>query len=216
MSENATIRVLCVDDHEIMRGGIHYLLLAVDDVELVGDARSGEEAIHLCESLQPDVILMDMRMPGMDGIQTTQLIRERYPEIQILVLTSFDEEEMIQQAMQAGAIGYLQKGISVDELADAVRSAHTGKPTLSPEAFHVLVQSSVPQPQKLDFDLTEREMQVLEMLVQGLSNTQISNRLVITVATVKYHISNILKKLGAANRTEAAALAVQHDLVPNS
>ena len=216
MGEKVKIRVLCVDDHEIMRGGIRYLLLAVEDVELVGEARSGKEALGLCETLQPDVILMDMRMPGMDGIQTTQLIRQRYPEIQILVLTSFEEEEMIQQAMQAGAIGYLQKGISVDELADAIRSAYAGKPTLSPEAFHVLVQSSVSQPQKPDFDLTERELQVLEMLVHGLSNTEISNRLVITGATVKYHISNILKKLGAANRTEAAALAVQHDLVSNS
>ena len=216
MGEKVKIRVLCVDDHEIMRGGIRYLLLAVEDVELVGEARSGEEALNLCETLHPDVILMDMRMPGMDGIQTTQLIRQRYPEIQILVLTSFEEEEMIQQAMQAGAIGYLQKGISVDELADAIRSAHAGKPTLSPEAFHVLVQSSVSQPQKPDFDLTERELQVLEMLVHGLSNIEISNRLVITEATVKYHISNILKKLGASNRTEAAALAVQHDLVPNS
>jgi NarL family two-component system response regulator LiaR len=215
MGEKAKIRVLSVDDHEIMRGGIRYLLLAVEDVELVGEARSGEEALNLCETLHPDVILMDMRMPGMDGIQTTQLIRQRYPEIQILVLTSFEEEEMIQQAMQAGAIGYLQKGISVDELADAIRSAYAGKPTLSPEAFHVLVQSSVSQPQKPDFDLTERELQVLEMLVHGLSNTEISNRLVITGATVKYHISNILKKLGAANRTEAAALAVQHDLVSN-
>jgi len=216
MGEKAKIRVLSVDDHEIMRGGIRYLLLAVEDVELVGEARSGEEALNLCETLHPDVILMDMRMPGMDGIQTTKLIRERYPDIQILILTSFDEEEMIQQAMQAGAIGYLQKGISVDELADAIRSAHAGKPTLSPEAFHVLVQSSVSQPQKPDFDLTERELQVLEMLVHGLSNIEISNRLVITEATVKYHISNILKKLGASNRTEAAALAVQHDLVPNS
>ena len=216
MGEKAKIRVLSVDDHEIMRGGIRYLLLAVEDVELVGEAQSGEEALNLCETLHPDVILMDMRMPGMDGIQTTQLIRQRYPEIQILVLTSFEEEEMIQQAMQAGAIGYLQKGISVDELADAIRSAYAGKPTLSPEAFHVLVQSSVSQPQKPDFDLTERELQVVEMLVHGLSNTEISNRLVITGATVKYHISNILRKLGAANRTEAAALAVQHDLVSNS
>jgi len=216
MSAEVPIRVICVDDHEIMRGGIQYLLLAVDDVELVGEARSGEDAINLCASLRPDVVLMDMRMPGMDGVQTTQLIRERFPGIQVLALTSFEEEEMIQQAMQAGAIGYLQKGISVDELADAIRSAHAGKPTLSPEAFHVLVQSSVSQPQKPDFDLTERELQVLEMLVHGLSNIEISNRLVITEATVKYHISNILKKLGASNRTEAAALAVQHDLVSNS
>jgi NarL family two-component system response regulator LiaR len=216
MDNSEAIRVLSVDDHEIMRGGIHYLLLAVDDIELVGEAHSGEEALNLCETLQPNVILMDIRMPGMDGIQTTQLIRERYPDIQVLALTSFEEDEMIQQAMQAGAIGYLQKGISVDELADAIRSAQAGKPTLSPQAFSVLVQSSSSQPQEPDFDLSQRELQVLEMLVQGSSNTEISERLVITEATVKFHVSNVLKKLDAINRTEAAALAIQYDLVSKS
>ena len=216
MRDKDIIRVLSVDDHEIMRGGIQYLLLAIDDIELVGEARSGEEALDLCDTLQPDVILMDMRMPGLDGIQTTQLIRERYPRIQVLVLTSFEEQQMIQQAMQAGAIGYLQKGISLDELAAAIRAAQAGKPTLSPAAFQVLVHRGNSQMHKPDFDLTERELQVLEMLVQGLSNAEISDQLVITVATVKYHISNILKKLGAANRTEAAALAIQHDLVSKS
>jgi NarL family two-component system response regulator LiaR len=213
MSDKGLIRVLSVDDHEILRGGIQYLLLAVEDIELVGEALSGEQALELCDTLQPDVILMDMRMPGMDGIQTTQLVRERHPDIKVLALTSFEEEEMIQQAMQAGAIGYLQKGISVDDLAAAIRAAQAGKPTLSPEAFKVLVQSGESQPQQPDFELTARELQVLEMLVQGLSNTEIADRLVITVATVKYHISNILKKLGATNRTEAAALAIQHELV---
>ena len=216
MSDKGLIRVLSVDDHEIMRGGIQYLLLAVEDIELVGEARSGEQALELCDTLQPDVILMDMRMPGLDGIQTTQLVRERYPEVQVLALTSFEEEEMIREVMQAGAIGYLQKGISIDELADAIRAAQSGKPTLSPEAFRVLVQRSDSQPQKPEFELTERELQVLEMLVQGLSNTEIADRLVITIATVKYHISNLLKKLGASNRTEAAALAIQHELISKS
>ena len=216
MSDKESIRVISVDDHEIMRGGIKYLLLAVEDVELIGEAHSGEEAIRLCETLHVDVVLMDMRMPGMDGIQTTRLIRERYPDIQVLALTSFEEEEIIHRAMQAGAIGYLQKGISVDELAEAIRSAYAGKPTLSPEAFNVLVHSSTTQSQKHSFDLTERELQALEMLVQGASNTEIADNLVITEATVKYHIGNILKKLGATNRTEAAALAVQYDLVSKS
>jgi len=213
MDDTKTIRVLSVDDHEIMRGGIRYLLLALDDIELVGEASSGDEALGQCEVLQPDVILMDMRMPGLDGIQTTRLIRESYPDIQILALTSFEEQEMIQQATQAGVIGYLQKGISVDELADAIRAAHAGKPTLSPEAFNILVHSSAAEPQKPDFDLTEREQQVLATLVQGLSNPEIANRLVISEATVKYHVTNILRKLGAANRTEAAAMAVQSGLV---
>ncbi len=216
MSDKGLIRVLSVDDHEIMRGGIQYLLLAIDDIELVGEARSGEEAVELCDILQPDVVLMDMRMPSMDGIQTTQLIRERYPDIQVLALTSFEEEQMIQQAMQAGAIGYLQKGISVDELVDAIRAAQAGRPTLSPVAFKALIQGNESQPQQPDFELTARELQVLEMLVYGLSNTEIAEQLVITVATVKYHISNILKKLGAANRTEAAVLAIEHHLASKS
>lgn len=216
MSEKGIIRVLSVDDHEIMRGGIRYLLLAVDDIELIGEAQSGEEAVHLCETLHPDVIMMDMRMPGMDGIQTTQLIRERYPNIQILALTSFEEEEMVQQVMQAGAIGYLQKGISVDELAAAIRSAHAGKPTLSPEAFKALIQGSASRQENPGFDLTERELEVLGLLVNGLSNAEITDQLVISVATVKYHIGNILTKLGAANRTEAAAIAIQYDLVSKS
>ena len=214
MSENESIRVLSVDDHEIMRGGIRYLLLAVDDIELVGEAGSGEEALTLCSTLDPDVILMDVRMPGMDGIETTRLIHNQYPNIQVLALTSFEEKEMIQQVTQAGAIGYLQKGISVDDLAEAIRAAHAGKPTLSPEAFKVLVQGGSSQPGKPNIDLTERELQVLELLVDGLSNSEISERLVITRATVKYHVSNILSKLGASNRTEAAALAVQNNLVP--
>jgi len=214
MSENESIRVLSVDDHEIMRGGIRYLLFAVDDIELVGEARSGEEALTLCNTLDPDVILMDVRMPGMDGIETTRLIHNQYPNIQVLALTSFEEKEMIQQVTQAGAIGYLQKGISVDDLAEAIRAAHAGKPTLSPEAFKVLVQGSSSQPGKPNIDLTERELQVLELLVDGLSNSEISERLVITRATVKYHVSNILSKLHASNRTEAAALALQNNLFP--
>lgn len=213
MSGTDVIRVLSIDDHEIMRGGIRYLLLAIDDIELVGEARSGEEGLHQCEELHPDVILMDMRMPGMDGIQTTRLILDRFPDMKILALTSFEEEELIQQVVQAGAIGYLQKGISLDELAAAIRSAHAGKPTLSPEAFNVLVQGSSPPQPHPEFKLSSRELQVIELLVQGLSNLEIADRLVIAEATVKFHVSNILKKLEASNRTEAAALAIQYDLV---
>jgi NarL family two-component system response regulator LiaR len=213
MNEQDTIRVLTVDDHEIMRGGIKYLLLAVDDIELVGEAGSGAEAIQLCETLHPDVILMDMRMPGLDGVETTRRIRANHPQIRILALTSFEDEVTIQQVIQAGAIGYLQKGISIDELAGAIRAAQAGKPTLSPEAFDVLVRSSASQATEPALDLTDRELQVLEMLVRGASNSEIAEGLVITEATVKYHVSNLLSKLEANNRTEAAARAVQHRLV---
>ena len=216
MNAEEGIRVLSVDDHEIMRGGIKYLLLAIDDIELVGEASSGAQAIQLCETLHPDVILMDMRMPGLDGVQTTRRISEDYPQIRILALTSFEDEETIQQVMQAGAIGYLQKGISIDELASAIRAAQAGKPTLSPEAFDVLVRTSASGATEPDFGLTDRELQVLEMLVRGASNSEIAEGLVITEATVKYHVTNLLSKLEAANRTEAAARAVQHKLVPQA
>ena len=182
----------------------------------MGEAASGAEAIQLCETLHPDVILMDMRMPGLDGVQTTRRIREDYPHIRILALTSFEDEETIQQVMQAGAVGYLQKGVSIDELANAIRAAQAGKPTLSPEAFDVLVRRSASGATEPDFGLTDRELQVLEMLVRGASNSEIAEGLVITEATVKYHITNLLNKLEAANRTEAAARAVQHKVVPFS
>ena len=213
MSTDEIIRVLSVDDHEIMRGGIRYLLLPLDDIELIGEACSGEEAIEHCKTLKPDVILMDLRMPGMDGIETTKLILNQFPNIKILALTSFEEKDMIQRVTLAGAIGYLQKGISIDELAEAIRAAYAGKPTLSPGAYDVLVHSNTPGENAGDFKLTGRELQVLEKLVQGLSNTEISEQMFISVTTVKYHVKNILKKLGASNRTEAAAMAIQKDLI---
>jgi len=215
-NEPAFIRVLTVDDHEILRGGIRYLLMAVEDVELVGEARNGEEALEKCNTLHPDVILMDMRMPGIDGIQTTRLILSRFPDMKIIALSSFEDEETIRQVTRAGAIGYLQKGISVDELANAIRSAFSGKPTLSPQAYKVLVDATTSDTHKPDIELTEREMQVLELLVKGASNSSISRDLVISEATVKFHIGNIIMKLNASNRTEAAALAVQKGLVSKS
>ncbi|MGD9316359.1 MAG: response regulator transcription factor [Anaerolineae bacterium] len=204
---------MTVDDHEILRGGIRFLLLAFDDMELVGEAHSGEQALSLCGQLQPDVVLMDMMMPGMDGVETTQALREQYPDIQVLALTSFYDHNLVQGVMQAGAVGYLLKGASMDELAEAIRAAHAGRPTLAPEAVQALVQSGAP-PQKIGDDLSEREREVLVLLVQGLSNAEIAERLIVSTGAAKYHVSSILSKLGAANRTEATALALQHDLVP--
>jgi NarL family two-component system response regulator LiaR len=215
MGEPNLIRVMTVDDHEILRGGVRFLLLAFDDIELVAEAHSGEEALRLCEQVQPDVILMDMMMPGMDGVETTKAIRERYPYVQVLVLTSFHDSELVRRAMQAGAIGYLLKGVSMDELAEAIRSSHAGRPSLAAEAVQALVQPLKTLP-KLGYDLSDREQEVLALLAEGLSNADIADRLTISVAAVKYHVSSILSKLGAANRTEAVALAWQHDLVPKS
>jgi NarL family two-component system response regulator LiaR len=212
MAESDCIRVMTVDDHEIFRSGIRFLLLTFDDIELLAEAHSGEEALHLCEQTRPDVVLMDMMMSGMDGIESTKAIRERYPDVQVLALTSFYDADKVQRAMQAGAIGYLLKGISRDRLGEAIRSAHARQPTLSAEAVEALVQT--PQsPKGLGRDLSQREREVLELLAEGLSNAEIAERLFVSVAAVKYHVSSILSKLGATNRTEAVALALQHHLL---
>jgi two-component system, NarL family, response regulator LiaR len=215
MAESDPIRVLSVDDHEIFRGGIRFLLLAFDDIELVGEANGAEEALHLCERVQPDVVLMDMMMPATDGIAATKAIRERFPQVQVLALTSFHDPGLVQRAMQAGAIGYLLKGVSMNKLGEAIRSAHACQPTLSAEAVEALVQRAG-TPHKLGDDLTDREREVLVFLAQGLSNAEIAEHLVVSTAAIKYHVSSILSKLGAANRTEAASLALQHHLVPKS
>jgi NarL family two-component system response regulator LiaR len=211
-TEAKPIRVLLVDDHAVVRSGLGAFLLAYDDLELVGDSGSGEEALLKCEQLKPDVILMDLMMPGMDGAEATAAIRERYPDIQVIALTSFKEEDLVQRAMKAGAIGYLLKNVSADELADAIRSAKAGKPTLAPEAAQALIHAAT-KPQKLGFDLTPRELDVLSLMVEGLSNPDIAERLVVSRSTVKFHVSSILSKLGAASRTEAVALALQNKLI---
>jgi NarL family two-component system response regulator LiaR len=212
MGKPDPIRVITVDDHEIFRGGIRFLMLALDDIELVGEAHTGEEAVHLCEQTRPDVILMDMMMSGMDGIEATKAIRERYPNVQVLALTSFYDKQLVQRAMQAGAIGYLLKGVSIDKLGEAIRSAHARQPTLSAEAVTALVQAA-DSPHGIGQDLSQREREVLGLLAEGLSNAEIAERMVVSVAAVKYHVSSILSKLGATNRTEAVALAHQHKLL---
>ena len=213
MTGQGKIRVMTVDDHEILRGGIRFLLLAFDDIEVVGEAQNGEDALQLCGQVEPDVVLMDMMMPGMNGVETTRALREQYPQVKVLALTSFHGGELVHGAMQAGAVGYLLKGVSMDELAEAIRAAHADRPTLAAEAVQALVQAGKPS-EKLGDDLTAREREVLTLLVEGRSNAEIAERLFVSVAAAKYHVGSILSKLGAANRTEAAALAIQHKLVP--
>lgn len=206
------IRVMLVDDHTMVRRGLATFLKVYDDLELAGETDNGEDAIKLCGEILPDVILMDMIMPGMDGVSTTRLIRQQFPGVQVLALTSFKNQELVQNALEAGAIGYLLKDVSANELARAIRAAHTGRATLSPDAAQALVQAAN-QPPAPGFDLTERERVVLALLVEGLNNTQIAGRLVVSPSTIKTHVSNILSKLGVASRSEAVALALRSGLV---
>jgi len=206
------IRVMVVDDHAVVRGGLSVFLLAFDDLELAGEAGSGEDAVRLCQQVRPDVVLMDLVMPGMDGADATRAIRERCPQTQVIVLTSFQERELVEKALQAGAIGYLLKDITADELADAIRAAHAGRPTLAPEATQALIQT-VTRVSEPGYDLTPREREVLTWMVQGFSNHEIANRLVVSQSTAKFHVSRILAKLRVSSRTEAVSVALQRNLV---
>jgi two-component system, NarL family, response regulator LiaR len=211
------IRVLIVDDHAVVRSGLSAFLSVCDDLELVGEAAGGAEAIKACAERCPDVVLMDLVMPDVDGATATRAIREACPQIQVIALTSFREDDLVQGALQAGAIGYLLKNVSADELANAIRAAHAGRPTLSPEATQALIHATTHPAQPTGFqpgdDLTDRERDILVLMVQGLSNPQIADRLVVSRSTVKFHVSNILMKLNAATRTEAVAMAIQRKLV---
>ncbi|HKZ43588.1 MAG TPA: response regulator transcription factor [Anaerolineales bacterium] len=211
-SSSSPIRVVLVDDHTMVRRGLATFLKVYDDLELAGEAGDGQTAIQLCAQVQPDVVLMDMVMPDMDGATVTRLIRQQFNSIQVLALTSFKEEILVQSALQAGAIGYLLKDVSADDLAQAIRAAHAGRSTLSPEAAQALVHvTNQPPP---GYDLTERELVVLTLLVEGLTNSQIASRLVVSPSTIKSHVSNILSKLGVASRTEAVTLALRNHILP--
>jgi len=206
------IRVLVVDDHTVVRSGLGAFLMAFDDLEFIGEADSGENAIQACEQLEPDVVMMDLMMPGMGGVEATKIIRERFPQIKVIALTSYKDEESVQGALKAGATGYLLKNVTAQELAGAVQAAYVGQTTLAPEATQALVQGSRSPDGDL-FDLTPREKEVLALIVQGLSNPQIAESLVISLSTVKFHVSAILSKLRAKSRTEVVAIAMQNNLV---
>jgi NarL family two-component system response regulator LiaR len=213
MMAEKTLRVMLVDDHAVVRSGLSAFLAAYDDLELVGEAATGERAVALCQHARPDVVLMDLMMPGMGGVAATQAIRQRYPEIQVIALTSFKEKEWVAGALKAGAIGYLLKDVSADDLARAIRAAAAGKPTLAPEAAQVLIQSTRAPADEPGFDLTDREREVLALMVDGLSNHQIAERLVLSVSTAKFHVSSILSKLHATTRAEAVSMALRNHLV---
>jgi two-component system, NarL family, response regulator LiaR len=206
------IRVVIVDDHLMVRRGLATFLKAAADLELVGEAGTGTEAVRVCRDTRPDVVLMDLRLPEMNGILATRAIRETFPETQVIVVTSAHEDQLVSEALRAGAIGYLLKDVSVMGLGDAVRAAVAGRATLASEAAQALVRQTAAPPAP-DHDLTEREREVLALMVKGISNAQIADQLVLSRSTVNFHVSNVLGKLGVATRTQAVSLALQHHVL---
>jgi NarL family two-component system response regulator LiaR len=206
------VRVLLTDDHPVVRRGLIAVLAAYDDFQLVGEVSSGEEAINFCEKTQPDVVIMDLVMPGMGGVEAIRTIRRRWPQVAAIALTSFGEMALVEEALKAGAVSYLLKNVSTDELAAAIRGAATGRSALSPEVARLLIQD-IRKPASKDYNLSDREREILKLMIEGLSNIAIAERLVISQSTVKFHVSNILSKLGVSSRTEAVALALRHHLV---
>jgi NarL family two-component system response regulator LiaR len=212
MDRSNAIRVMIVDDHAMVRRGLGGFFMVMEDLELVGEAEDGREAVALCAQLRPDVILMDLVMPIMDGVQATKEILSQWPETRIIVLTSFQDDEFVTQAIEAGATSYLLKDISAVELEAAIRAASSGKRTLAPEALQALIRSTRAG-QPIGYDLTPRERDVLALLVRGLNNPDIARQLEVSRSTVSVHVGRILSKLGAANRVEAVKIAIENDLV---
>mgnify|MGYP001025983740 FL=1 len=211
MNDQTPTRVMIVDDHGMVRKGLMAYLKNRSDILVVGEARDGREAVTLCEQLQPKVILMDLLMPEMDGVEAIRTIHKQWPQVQIIALTSFQEKELVQDALRAGAIGYLLKNITGDELAQAIRAASAGRPTVAPEITQsILMENNNSQP---DRELTNREREVLALMVEGLTNPKIAERLFITRSTARAHVSSILLKLGVSNRSEAVVLALRERLV---
>ncbi len=212
MTDSQPIRILIVDDHAMVRSGLRNFLYAYEWMTLVGEAENGAGAVAFCTTHEVDVVLMDIMMPEMDGTEATRKIAALGKGIRIIVLTSFHEQDQVEQALQAGATSYLLKNVSAEGLAQAIRAAYSGRSTLAPEAAEALI-AATRQKSGLGSDLTVREKQVLALLVKGRSNYDIANQLNISMATVKYHLSNIFSKLGVRSRVEAATLAMQHRLV---
>ena len=209
------IKIIIVDDHSVVRQGLHMFLALEEDIEILGEASNGQEAVSLVQKLKPDVVIMDLLMPVMDGVTATQIIRREHPDTEVLALTSVLEDAQIVNAIRAGAIGYLLKDTQADELCRAIRAAAAGQVQLSPKVAERLMREIKTPKEPLDeVQLTERETEVLRLLAGGKANKEIAQELHISETTVKTHVSNILMKLGVPSRTQAALYAVRIGLAP--
>jgi DNA-binding NarL/FixJ family response regulator len=213
MTQKEPIRILVVDDHKVVRNGLRTFITVHDDLDLVGEAANGKEAIEQCRELRPDVVLMDMKMPVTDGPTAIAHIKGQFPEVNVVALTSFEDEGFAQRALEAGAIGYLFKDIEEEDLMSAIRLAGEGRGVVAPEAMRAIVARSLNEPNGYAVKLTEREQSTLQLVAQGLTNPQIADRLSISVSTVNFHVHNVLDKLGAKTRTEAVVIASREGLI---
>lgn len=212
MKNQHPIRIMIVDDHEMVRRGLGLFIRGYKDLLLVGEAANGMQAVRLCGKLQPDVILMDIVMPEMNGIEAIRIIRQKLPDVQIIMLTSSSDSHHITEAIEAGATSYLMKNVTDDQLANAIRAAREGEGVMSPEATQALIKAAI-RPSTPVYHLSDREIEVLRLMTEGLSNLDISERLYLSRSTVKYHISGIFTKLGVTNRSEAISFALKNNLV---
>lgn len=212
MTQVTPVRLIIVDDHDLVRRGIRSALVNYPEIEVVTECSNGAEAIASCSELRPDVVLMDLRMPGVDGVAATRAIHKQNQDVQIIVLTSYDDENLVHEALEAGALSYLLKNIGVHDLAEAIKKAHARKSTLAKEATQALINTAV-RPASPFPNLTRREKQVLQLMATGSSNIEIADQLTVSISTAKKHVSNILEKLNVRTRTEAVSLAFQHHLI---
>jgi len=212
-STTDTIRILVVDDHKVVRNGLRTFITVHDDLELVGEAGNGEEAVEQCAAIRPDVVLMDMKMPVMDGPEAITRILGQNPEIRIIALTSFDDEDFARRALESGATGYLFKDADEDDLVSAIRLANQGTGVVAPEAMQALIRNTIDIDDPYAVTLTDRELETLGLVARGLTNPQIADRLSISVSTVNFHVHNVLDKLGAKTRTEAVMIAAREGLI---
>ncbi len=212
MGKNNKIKVMIVDDHPLVRHGIKTVFEAYDEILLVAEAENGKEAIEMCGKYRPDIVLMDMVMPVLDGAAATSQLIKNWPDIKIIALTSFNDKDLIKESLKAGAVSYILKNISAEKLIKTIKDIYQGKIVLSSQATKILL-SELQEKDNKNIKLTGREKEILVLIVEGLSNKQIAERLFLSSSTVQFHVSNILGKLGVSKRTEAAYLALKQKLV---